>query len=103
MFLIICTTLEAFGDATIRKGILVPGLYSKILIFLLGTVLLFGYGFLLNLAPISFEKIVGLYIATLFVVWQFVSYISFGAMPTLATLLSGILIVSGGLLLFFWK
>src|SRR5256885_1495400 len=30
----------------------------------------FGYGFFLNLAPIEFGQVVGLYIATLFVVWQ---------------------------------
>ena len=40
---------------------------------LIGTVLLFGYGLSLNLAPLEFGQVVGLYVATLFVVWQIIN------------------------------
>jgi small multidrug resistance family-3 protein len=36
--------------------------------------MLFDYGVSLNLAPIEFHRVVGMYIATLFVVWRIVNY-----------------------------
>jgi drug/metabolite transporter (DMT)-like permease len=57
----------------------------------------------LNLAPVEFGKVVGLYIATLFVVWQVISYITFKQVPTLPVLVGGLLVVSGGLIISFWK
>ena len=39
--------------------------------------LLAGYGTFLNLAPLEFGKVVGLYIATLFVVWQVITFFAF--------------------------
>src|ERR1700712_1617403 len=73
-FLIIATILETTGDAMIRKTIYDYTGAARIAFGLIGALLLFGYGFILNLAPVEFSKIVGLYIATLFVVWQVVSY-----------------------------
>ena len=70
---------------------------------LLGAVLLFGYGSSLNLAPVEFGQVVGLYIATLFVVWQVINFIAFRAVPTLPILIGGMLIVTGGLVVTFWK
>ncbi len=68
-----------------------------------GGALLLGYGFSLNLAPVPFARIVGLYIATLFVMWQVVSAIAFRARPTLPILVGGSLIVLGGLIVTFWQ
>ena len=70
---------------------------------LLGGILLFGYGYSLNLAPVEFGKVVGLYIATLFVVWQIGSFIAFRTVPTLPVIVGGILVVAGGLIITFWK
>ncbi len=90
-----------FGDATMRKALTEHNVSVKMWMFLAATVLLFGYGLFLNLAPVKFEKVVGLYIATLFIVWQVASYFSFGTKPTLVTLISGMMIVGGGYLLTF--
>jgi small multidrug resistance family-3 protein len=68
-----------------------------------GAALLFGYGVMLNLAPLPFERIVGLYIATLFCVWQMVAYITFKAIPSVPIFVGGALIVSGGLIVTFWR
>jgi hypothetical protein len=35
----------------------------------------------LNLPPVEFGRVVGLYIATLFVVWQVVNFFVFGVLP----------------------
>lgn len=102
-FLILATTLEVTGDAIIRLGlgrgvIAVKGAY-----FAAGAVLLFGYGLSLNLAPIEFHRVAGIYIATLFIVWQIISFLVFRSTPTLPILLGGSLIVFGGLIVAFWN
>lgn len=102
-FLIAATTLEASGDAIVRMGLNEQALVPRIVLFLIGAVLLFGYGLSLNLAPLEFGRVVGLYIATLFVVWQFVNFIAFRAVPTVPILIGGALIVAGGSIVTFWR
>lgn len=102
LFLIVATTLETFGDAIVRIGIGQTAWLPRGALFLAGAVLLFGYGFSLNLAPIEFSRVVGLYIATLFVVWQVVNLIVFRAPPAMPVWLGGALIVLGGLIVTFW-
>ena len=46
---------------------------------------------------------VGLYIATLFVVWQVITFFAFRTLPTVPVMLGGTLIVAGGLIVSFWK
>ena len=58
---------------------------------------------LLNLAPQPFARVVDLYLATLFVVWQIISYVAFRAVPTPPILIGGALIVIGGLIVSFWQ
>jgi hypothetical protein len=102
-FLIVATTLEAFGDAIVRMGLHQHSLAPRILMFLAGTVLLFGYALSLNLAPLEFGRVVGQYIATLFVVWQIVNFVVFGSLPTLPIILGGALIIAGGSIVTFWQ
>ena len=64
--------------------------------------MLFGYGLSLNLAPTDFGRVVGLYIALLFVMFQIVNFVAFRATPTLPILIGGALIVAGGLVVTFW-
>lgn len=101
-FLIAATTLEASGDAIVRMGLHENNLVSRGLLFLAGAVLLFGYGLSLNLAPLEFGRVVGLYIATLFVVWQIVNFAAFRAVPTLPIVVGGALIILGGSIVTFW-
>jgi small multidrug resistance family-3 protein len=102
-FLIVATTMEASGDAIVRMGLGQPSLGMRALLFLTGAALLFGYGLMLNLAPLEFGKVVGLYIATLFVVWQIVNFVAFRSLPGLPILVGGALIVAGGLVVSFWE
>ena len=53
--------------------------------------------------PVEFNRVVGIYIATLFVVWQITSFVIFGSLPTLPVLLGGLLIIAGGLVVTFWR
>jgi len=103
--LIAATWLEVSGDAIVRIALRnyagVTGL--RLGLFALGAVLLFGYGTFLNLAPLRFGQVAGLYIATLFIVWQFINFIFFRTLPTFPILAGGALIVMGGAIVSFWK
>jgi hypothetical protein len=103
VFLIVATALEVSGDAIIRKSLFEHAGLARIGLFLLGAVLLAGYGTFLNLAPLEFGKVVGLYIATLFVMWQLITFFAFRTLPTIPVTLGGIMIVTGGLIVSFWK
>jgi hypothetical protein len=102
-FLMVATTLEAFGDAIVRMGLNQHSLAPRALLFFAGAVLLFGYGLSLNLAPIEFGRVVGLYIGALFVVWQIVNFVAFRSLPTVPILLGGALIIAGGSIVTFWQ
>jgi hypothetical protein len=103
VFLLIATILEVSGDAIIRKSIYTHTGMARLGFALIGSILLFGYGLFLNLAPVDFGKVVGLYIATLFVVWQVINFIAFRTVPTLPVMVGGFLIIIGGLMVTFWK
>ena len=103
LLLIAATGLEVTGDAMIRKGLYDHAGVWRVALFLLGMALLTGYGTFLNLAPLEFGQVVGLYIATLFVMWQVINFAIFRAAPTVPVLLGGAMIVAGGLVVSFVK
>lgn len=103
VFLLIATTLEVTGDAIVRKGLYQHAGLARVGIFAAGAAFLFGYGFFLNLAPLEFGRVAGLYIATLFIVWQIINYIAFRTVPGVPILTGGALIIAGGLIVSFWK
>ena len=103
ILLVIATTLEVSGDAVIRMAIYNHAGAIRIGLFLAGATLLFGYGSFLNLAPLEFGRVVGLYIATLFVVWQLINFIAFRSVPTLPMVVGGALVIAGGAIITFWK
>jgi hypothetical protein len=104
-FLLAATVLEVSGDAVIRIALYNHvGLTAfRIALFALGAALVFGYGTFLNLASLEFRQVVGLYIAILFVVWQAINFAFFRTLPDSHILIGGLLIVSGGMLVSFWK
>jgi hypothetical protein len=103
VFLLIATTLEVSGDAVVRMAIYNHVGLSRLGLFFCGAALLLGYGSFLNLAPLEFGQVVGLYIATLFIVWQVINYVAFRSLPTLPIVVGGSLVVAGGAIITFWK
>lgn len=103
LFLLAAATLEAGGDALLRKALSGQAGAARLLLFAAGTAVLLAYGTILNLAPLEFGRVVGLYVAILFVVWQAITYFAFGTPPTMPILCGGALIVAGGLLMTYWK
>jgi small multidrug resistance family-3 protein len=104
-FLVAATIVEVSGDAVIRIALYGHAGVTLIRLglFVLGAALVFGYATFLNLAPLEFREVVGLYIATLFIIWQFVNFVFFRTLPTVPVLVGGALIVVGGAVVSFWK
>jgi len=103
LFILAATILEAFGDAIVRVALHHSSIPARVGLYLVGGTLLTLYGTSLNLAPVDFAAATGMYIATLFVVFQITNYIFFRAIPTPAVLVGGTLVVAGGLIVFVWR
>jgi small multidrug resistance family-3 protein len=103
VLLVIATLLEVSGDAVVRMAIYNHVGLVRLALFFAGAALLFGYGSFLNLAPLDFGRVVGLYIATLFVVWQVINFIAFRTTPGLSVWVGGALIIAGGAVVTYWK
>lgn len=87
--------LEVGGDALVRWGL--KG--GRILGFLLGAITLFSYGVFVNIPKWDFGRLLGIYIAVFFIVSQVVWAVAFHETLRLPTLIAGILITSGGIVL----
>jgi hypothetical protein len=103
VLLLAATILEVSGDAVVRTAIYNHVGLVRLGLFVTGAALLFGYGTLLNLAPLEFGRVVGLYLASLFIVWQVINFVAFRALPTLPIVLGGSLVIAGGAIITFWK
>ena len=103
LLLLIATTLEVSGDAVVRLAIYNHVASVRVVLLLAGAALLLGYGVFLNIAPVEFGRIVGLYIATLFVVWQVINFAVFRTLPGLPVCLGGVLVIAGGMIITFWR
>jgi hypothetical protein len=103
VLLLIATILEVGGDAVVRVAIYRNTGLARSALLLAGAGLLLGYGSFLNTAPVEFGRVVGLYIATLFIVWQIINYMAFRSLPGLPVWLGGTLVVAGGLIITFWR
>jgi hypothetical protein len=101
-FLVLATTLEASGDAIIRVGLRPHPILARIALMLAGTVILYGYGLTLNLAPLDWGRLIGAYVATFFVVGQIINLVAFGTAPTLPIVVGGLFILTGGAIITLW-
>jgi drug/metabolite transporter (DMT)-like permease len=104
LFVLAATIFEATGDAIVRIALHQPGaLWMRLGLFLAAAGLLTLYGTSLNLAPVEFATVTGIYVATLFVVFQITNYVFFRTVPTPAVWGGGALIVAGGLVVFVFR
>jgi drug/metabolite transporter superfamily protein YnfA len=96
--LVLAAVLEMAGDAAIRQGLVRSGWGW----LALGGAMLVAYGFAVNVnRAIHFGRLMGLYIAVLFVVSQLLSFMFFDEKPPASLTLGGVLIVVGGLVIHF--
>jgi drug/metabolite transporter (DMT)-like permease len=76
---------------------------ARFALFGLASVLLAMYGLFLNLAPVEFATVTGIQLASLFIMFQLVSYLFFRHILSSGVLLGGALIVAGSAIIYFWK
>jgi hypothetical protein len=101
--LVLAAVLEAGGDALARSGLHANALPVRLGFFAAGAIVLFAYGITVNLPSWDFGRLLGVYVALFFVVAQLINLFAFGVRPGLPILCGGALIMSGGLLMTFWK
>ena len=101
--LMIAAGLEAGGDALVRKGLHASVLYNRLVFLGCGAAVLFGYGVVVNLPPWDFGRLLGVYVALFFVVAQVINRLAFGISPGPGILVGGVLIVSGAMVMTFWR
>jgi drug/metabolite transporter (DMT)-like permease len=103
-FVVAATIFEAVGDALMRVALRTPhALPGRLALFAIASLLLAMYGLFLNLAPVEFATVTGLYIASLFVAFQLVNYLFFRQAPTPPVLLGGVFILVGAAIIYLWK
>jgi len=101
-FVLAATIFEASGDAVIRLSLHGASVPLRIGLFIAGSVLLALYGTSLNLAPVDFAAVTGLYLATLVVAFQAANYVFFHTVPTPPVLGGVVLVITGGLVIYFY-
>jgi drug/metabolite transporter superfamily protein YnfA len=98
LILLIAALLEAGGDALIRQGLRNSG-PVRAAFFALGAMVLFVYGYAVNVPNWQFGKLLGIYVVFFFVLAQLIAWLVFHERPTNAVLLGGAFITVGGIII----
>lgn len=101
--LTLAAMLEAGGDALVRSGLHAPVPGNRIGFMAAGAVVLFAYGVSVNSPPWDFGRLLGVYVALFFLMAQLINLFAFGIKPAPPIYFGGLLIISGGLLITFWR
>jgi len=103
LLLLMAAILEVLGDSFFQTALhRSPGVWRWIWL-IGGAITLSAYGLTVNLPNWDFGRLLGVYVVVFFVVAQAVARIRFQQSPTPAILAGGALIVTGGLIISFWK
>jgi small multidrug resistance family-3 protein len=103
LLLMLAASLEAGGDALVRKGLHGPALPTRLALLASGAVVLFTYGVVVNLPPWDFGRLLGVYVALFFLVAQIINWLVFGVVPAPRILIGGLLIIAGATVITFWQ
>lgn len=101
--LTIAASLEVLGDSFFQSGLYRSSGSQRALWFALGVAVLGSYGLCVNLPQWDFGRLLGAYVALFFVVAQVVAKVRFQQSPSTPVLVGGGLIVTGGLVITFWR
>jgi len=97
--LFLAALLEAGGDAFVRAGLHKTLPWQKASLFAVAAVVLFAHGWTVNSPPWDFGKLLGLYVVFFFLTAQAISWLAFKQIPSLAVLVGGLFIVTGGVII----
>jgi len=91
--------LEAGGDAVVRSALHTSTTATRFVLFALGAIVLFSYGYLVNKPAWDFGRLLGIYVVFFFVVAQAISWLVFDQRPTMPIVIGGAFIVAGGVVM----
>ncbi|PSB30446.1 hypothetical protein [Stenomitos frigidus] len=103
LVLLMAAVLEVGGDALVRSGLQSTVLLRRTELILLGGLVLLSYGVVVNLPLWDFGRLLGVYVTLFFLVAQLINWFGFGLKPTVPILVGGALIMTGGLVISFWR
>lgn len=95
--------LEAYGDSFFQVSFYRSSGIGRVLAFAAGAVVLAAYGSVVNVPRWDFGKLLGVYVVLFFLMAQLLNKVRFGHSPTPPIYAGGALIVTGGLVIAFWK
>jgi len=101
--LTLAAAMESGGDALARLGLRAHAPPARTGFFAAAAAVLFTYGITVNLPSWDFGRLLGVYVALFFVVAQLINLFVFGMKPGLPILCGGALILTGGMVMTFWK
>ena len=84
-----------------RKGLHADTAAYRLALFLLGGVVLFAYGYVVNSPPWDFGRLLGVYVVFFFVAAQLISYFVFDSPPTRPVMVGGVFLLVGGAIMSF--
>ncbi len=99
LLLFTAALLEAGGDALVRTGLHATNTMTRTLFFMLGAIVLFSYGYVVNAPPWDFGRLLGTYVVFFFVIAQMLSWLVFHQRPSTAVLVGGVFIIIGGVII----
>src|SRR6266571_5883132 len=102
LVLLSAALLEAGGDAVVRLGLRASTTFVRASLFLIGGLVLFAYGYVVNAPPWDFGRLLGVYVVFFFVVAQLISWLVFHQRPNTAVLIGGSLIIAGGVIISYF-
>jgi small multidrug resistance family-3 protein len=102
LLLLLAAFLEAGGDWLVRKGLHTFS-WQRVGWFAVGAAVLFVYGWTVNRPPWNFGELLGLYVVFFFLASQLISYFLLKEPMRGAVVAGGVLIMSGGLVIFLSK
>lgn len=101
--LTVAAFLEAWGDSFFQAGFYRSAGFVRVLMLMAGTVALALYGSTVNIPRWDFGKLIGIYVALFFLAAQLLAKIRFGQLPTPPVYVGGAMIVTGGIVMAFWR
>ena len=98
VLLFLAAALESGGDALMRSGIHSRTITQRSLFLIAGGLVLAAYGYIVNVPPWQFGRLLGVYVTIFFLVAQSIAWLAFAEKPSTSVILGGILILAGGLI-----
>src|SRR5437870_1531601 len=102
LVLLSAALLEAGGDAVVRLGLRASTTFVRASLFLIGGLVLFTYGYVVNAPPWDFGRLLGVYVVFFFIVAQFILCLVVVQLSARVVIIGGFFFFAGGIILSYY-